>query len=548
MKMVAIMIALLAGQLDLPQVKVQVDPPKVGVKVDLPPPGRLSPLGDIKLGSPGQELEAILQQERARLDGIAEKSVDAAEKNAAVLLLRTIPPANPQPALEGFRFELLPEVVTEKELEGIKQWQASGRLKSLRDETVEELWKVARKAAGQDQFRITDQALRAIVRRDITQEEAWRLLGYLAWQDGCATPYAVAQMQKGHVQHSKYGWIESSWQAHLDAGQLPIGIDTRTKKVVWGPADEANRAHAEWKNAWEIVTEHFRIRSNLGFADAVAFGRKLEAFYPFFFSLMADLIGPELPLAKRWRVKNLRPAVSPVVHQVAYFASKDDYIRELLPIEGESIAESIGYYRRPPQNAGSRQRGGRGMSYFFHDPGGQLPVEATLFHEASHQLLFETAGRDKLDANRGHYWLFEGLGTCFETVVVKSDREINFGKPVGARMDVARQRILENRVFTPYEVMEGYGQISFNMASKVHDHYAQAMALTLYFLVGADARTRDIFMDYARDAYKGRMRGARGLSDRLGQESIKLDSSFIKYLRLTDTKKPIEVIEKKVCE
>ena len=543
MNSLAIIFWIVLGQVDPSPAGLRIDPPKVDLivpppRVDVPPPGRLSPLGDINFRSGSQELEAILRQERTRLAEIASKSSSASEKTAIQQLTAAIPALPANPAIEGIRFQLLPEVVTEKDFPAIDHWSATKPLKALRDETVDQLWKVARKSSMQETFRITDQALRAIVSRDLDQDEAWRLLGYTPWQDGWATPFAIAQMQKGHVQHPKFGWIDRSWQAPLESGQLPVGVDARTKKVVWGPADEANRAHADWKNAWEIVTEHFRIRSNLPFAEAVAFGRKLEAFYPFFFSQMADLIGPELPLAKRWRVKNLRPAVLLIVHQVAYFASKDDYVRELTPIEGESIAESIGYYRRPPQNAGSRQRGGRGMSYFFHDPGGQLPVEATLYHEASHQLLFETAGRDKLDANRGHYWLFEGLGTCFETVQVVSDHEIRFGVPAGARMDVARARILESRIFTPFEVLQAYGQTSFNIPSKVHDHYAQAMALTLYFLVGADARTRDIFMDYARDAYKGRLRGARGLAERLGAESTALDASFVKYLRQTSTKKP----------
>jgi hypothetical protein len=317
----------------------------------------------------------------------------------------------------------------------------------------------------------------------------------------------------------------------LNEGLLPIGKDARTNKVAFGPAAEADAAHADWSNAWEVVTEHFRIRSNVEFAEAVAFGHKLEAFHQFFFSQMADLIGPDLPLAKRWRVKLMKPAPSPIEHRVAYFADKSEYVQALTPLEGPSIAESIGYYRRPPQGANSRQRGGRGMSYFFQDKGGQLPVEATLFHEASHQLLFETAGRDRLDTNRGHYWLFEGLGTCFETVRVEGGDVVRFARPSGPRMDVARKRILEDKTYTPYEIFEAYGKAGFELPSKIHDHYAQAMALTLYFLTHPDPRTRDVFLDYARDAYKGRLRGGRGLAARLGTESGAIDEALIDYLK-----------------
>ena len=81
--------------------------------------------------------------------------------------------------------------------------------------------------------------------------------------------------------------MDQEWIEPLARGQLPIGADSITKKIAWGPADQANAAHSDWENAWEIVTEHFRIRSNVGFDQAVAFGRKLEAFYQFFFSQMA---------------------------------------------------------------------------------------------------------------------------------------------------------------------------------------------------------------------------------------------------------------------
>ena len=514
------------AQIQIPEVRV----PEIRVAIP-PPAGQIDISIDLSTSSPGQDLETILAQERKFLEKWSKNDTDQAQRMAAEAILKQLGTIGQDISLTGFRFEILPDYVPKSGWGMTAEWLKSRQLQAFRDSTVDQLWKVARKAAQQDRFRITDQALRAIIRRDTNQQEAWRLLGYLAVTDGWATPYAEAQKERKRILHPKFGWMDQEWIEPLARGQLPIGADSITKKIAWGPADQANAAHSNWENAWEIVTEHFRIRSNVGFDQAVAFGRKLEAFYQFFFSQMADLIGPELPLARRWRMKTMKPAVSPIVHHVSYFADKDQYVKELTPLEGDSIAESIGYYRRPPQNANGRQRGGRGMSYFFQDSGGQLPVEATLYHEASHQLLFETAGRDRLESNRGHYWLFEGLGTCFETVQVAEDGAIQFASPVGARMDVARKRILNDHVYTPYEVFEAYGQTGFNIQNKIHDHYAQAMAMTLYFLVGSDARTRDIFLDYARDAYKGRLRGARGLATRLGVEPKVIDESFIQYLK-----------------
>lgn len=497
----------------------------------LPPGPIIAPIGQILFDSPSQDYSTIITEERARLFDLSDRSTDETTRRSAGAILKQLEIPPKDRALQGIRFELMPEVVRHGESTMAFEWNRTRELRDLRDSTIDRLWKLAAKAAFQERFRVTDQALRAIVARDPQQPEAWRVLGYIATVDGWATPYAYAQMERNRVSHPRFGWLDKEWVEPLENGQLPIGKDARTGKVAFGPAAEANAAHSDWANAWEIVTEHFRIRSDVTFEEAVAFGRKLESFHQFFFSTMADLIGPELPLAKRWRAKLSKPVASPVVHHVAYFAEKERYVEELTPLEGPEIADSIGYYRRPPQTANSRQRGGRGMSYFFQDRGGQLPVEATLYHEASHQLLFETAGRDRLDANRGHYWLFEGLGTCFETVKIEDDKHLRFGQPTGPRMDVARKRILEDKVYTPYDVFEAYGKAGFESPAKIYDHYAQAMALTLHFLMHPDPRTRDIFLDYSRDAYKGRLRGNRGLAERLGVNPDDLDRQLIEYLK-----------------
>jgi hypothetical protein len=497
----------------------------------LPPAPRIAPIGQIVLDSPSQEFATILTEERKALVELAERSPDESTRRSAAMILKLSEPIPEDRAITGIRFALMPEVLRNGEPGIAFEWNRTRSLRDLRDTTVDRLWKLASKAAFQERFRVTDQALRSIVDRDRNQPEAWRVLGYVATADGWATPYAVAQLERERRLHPRFGWLDRDWIEPLERGELPIGKDSRTGKVAFGPAAEANAAHSDWSNAWEIVTEHFRIRSDVPFEEAVAFGRKLEAFHQFFFSWMADLIGPELPLAKRWRSKLSKPVPSPVTHHVAYFSDKQRYVEELKPLEGPSIAESIGYYRRPPQGANSRQRGGRGMSYFFQDKGGQLPVEATLYHEASHQLLFETAGRDRLDSNRGHYWLFEGLGTCFETVSLLETGHLQFGAPRGPRMDVARKRILEDKTYTPYDVFEAYGKTGFESPAKIYDHYAQAMALTLHFLMHPDPRSRDIFFDYARDAYKGRIRGNRGLAERIGLETGAIDEQFIEYLK-----------------
>ena len=48
---------------------------------------------------------------------------------------------------------------------------------------------------------------------------------------------------------------------------------------------------------------------------------------------------------------------------------------------------------------------------------------------SAHQLLFESAGRQNYDRNVGNYWVFEGLGTYFETVEFAAEFRVNGGGP-----------------------------------------------------------------------------------------------------------------------
>ena len=67
-------------------------------------------------------------------------------------------------------------------------------------------------------------------------------------------------------------------------------------------------------------------------------------------------------------------------------------------------------------------------------------MTATLYHEVSHQLLFESAGRrTTIERNVGNYWVFEGLGTYFETLTAEPDGSLRIGGLVGPRIDEARR-------------------------------------------------------------------------------------------------------------
>jgi hypothetical protein len=299
--------------------------------------------------------------------------------------------------------------------------------------------------------------------------------------------------------------------------------------VRWLAAVDADRLRAGWKPPWQIFTEHFEVQTNLPLAEAISFGRRLEAFHDLFSALMADLLGDNLPLARRFRDPALVGEPTSKPHLVYYFASKDEYAEHLSPRYGAEIAQSLGFYD-PPRPG----RGGRSPAYFFHDPGGQLPVTANLYHEVSHQLLFEMAGPNQYTKNFGNYWVFEGLGTYFETVEPQPDGSIEVGGLVGPRIAEAIKALVDQGRAIPLAQFVALGEDAFKRDdSGIYLRYQEGMALTVFLMQARQGTYRDGFLDYVRDAYRGRIKRTTGrsLQDRLGQPYATLEAQLLSFLK-----------------
>jgi len=385
---------------------------------------------------------------------------------------------------------------------------------------------------------LADECLREVVARDPGHAGAHRLLGYLPHGGGWATPFAVDKQKRGFVVHPTFGWVEADWVPHLDRGDLPAprvaGRPTR-----WLPVAEADELRREFAKGWQISTEHFLVVTNVPLSEAIDFGRRLEALYDLFFSIMADVIGPDLPLHQLARKPGEAPGLPKRTHQVWYFADKEQYIRCLQPVQGEGVRDNLGTYL-PAREAKAYGKGGK--SFFFRDPGGQLDVTETLYHEVSHQLLFESGVADRYDPARGQFWVLEGLGTYFETLRPQPDGSLRYGGLVGRRIEVAQERLVAKKEFIPIGRLTSMNKFVFNGGGggDIYLNYVEAMALTVYLMQAHDRRHREGFLDYARDAYRGRVHGnvGRKLDDRLGTSFAELDRDFLAYIRPAAVARP----------
>jgi hypothetical protein len=477
----------------------------------------------------GRELEAarrsILTRERADLEKLADELSRTGSTQAAAEVRGRLPrPARPDGAT---RFVPLLDIVPARPAS--QPGAGLSRLHDIQARSSSALFDLAKRAAGSDSphYALASACLRDVLDRQPDHREARRLLGYAPHQAGWARPYAIQRLKEGSVNHPTFGWVKADWVPHLDRGELPT--PPSRDKVRWLPAADADRMRADWKPPWQIFTEHFEIQTNVSLADAIGFGRRLEAFHDLFMSLLADVLGENLPLARRFRDPALVGEPASKRHVVYYFASKQQFVDYLTPNYGAEIQDSLGFFD-PPKAA----RGGRAPAYFYYYADGQLPIEANLYHEVSHQLLFETAGRNAYTANLGNYWVFEGLGTYFETIEPQPDGSLEVGGLVGRRAEEAIKSLVDQDQLIPLAQFVAMGEKAFmNPDPGRYLRYQQAEVLTIFLMQWHDGTYREGFFDYIRDAYRGRIKRGSGrtLMDRLGQPYSTLEAQFLAFLK-----------------
>jgi hypothetical protein len=479
--------------------------------------------------------EAILKREAKELDALAQRLELRGDSDGAATVRRLLAAAG---AHRGIRsLNPLPQVVPGRR-EGLAsvggkpgQTTASSEreeLEKVQSRVASELFALAKGAAATNPPHLAQTALclRAVLQRMPDHSEARRLTGYVPYNGGWARPFAVRQIKAGNVDHPIFGWVPADWVAHLDRGELPAPASRAQKQVRWLSAREADTLRSSWQNPWQIATEHFEIQADVPLGEAVEFARRLEAFYDLFFTLMADVVGENLPLARRLRSAALSGEGIYRPHQVSYFASIEEFVEHLTPLAGAGINGSLGYYN-PPRPG----KGNRAVAYFFRDRGGQLPATATLYHEVSHQLLFESAGPNAYTKNAGNYWVFEGLGTYFETVTPRSDGTLEFGGLAGPRMAATRKMLAADK-FVPLDQFLQLDQNAFSRDDRIQENYQQAMALAVFLMQWDGGAYRDAFLDYVRDAYRGRIKRTTGrsLEDRVGKPLPVLEAQLRTFL------------------
>ena len=159
-----------------------------------------------------------------------------------------------------------------------RQWQS--QLRTQRRKHAQALFVLSRRVLKARYTSFAYDLVRETTVSDPDLRPARLLLGFVRSGNRWVTPFAAKQLGRRHVWHSKFGWLPASHVEKYESGQ-------RYFKRHWVSLEREAELRREFRNAWEVRTDHFLVRTNHSLEKGVALAESLETFYRFFHSSFA---------------------------------------------------------------------------------------------------------------------------------------------------------------------------------------------------------------------------------------------------------------------
>ena len=397
-------------------------------------------------------------------------------------------------------------------------WQAPVNVASLSDRELpasahldvplslpqnERLWRIEFRNLRQDLARILYLLSRRVLNAG-NPHAAWRLIHEVLWYDSdygrartllgyeqfggqWVTPFAARKMRDRFVWHDRFGWLPAVHVERYENGD-------RFFRNRWRTAQQEADLRRLWTNAWEIETDNYKLKTNVSLEEGVELAKKLEVFhewfqraFPAFFNTPAQLkvlfgAGPRGRRAKRKQF---------VVH---YYRSKEEYVRRLVA-RNPGIEISNGIYS-PDDHT----------SHFYVDP--DSDIESTVYHEATHQILYELNPKQRRIADNEHFWIVEGFACYIESFRPLGDG-VSIGNPDYVRFYFAKKNLTKDGIFVPLDRFASLNKIAFQAPIGIRERYTQASGGVHFYMHYENGRYRDAMIDHLAALYRPIAQGFR---------------------------------------
>ncbi len=387
------------------------------------------------------------------------------------------------------------------------------QMRHLRDECAADLYRLARSALRADLYSLAFSLIGDVLRMNPDHELARRIKGFRRFEDperrddpsyaGEWVSAFEAQMRGGrepHVLHEQFGWIPKKDVARWEQGLRPW-------KRTWVSAEKEALLRRDFRNAWEIRSEHFLVRTNVSREAGVEVSSRLEAFYDWLTGSFPAFFESPAALRQRFEKAHVRrrsgPRSEPM--KVMYFATREEYERRTRGYVPPGI-ETYGLYWQPDSTA-----------YFFYNP--DDPDMDTICHEATHQILDLHTRRARVTAARAlarqrrrpseewilgrqsEFWIIEGLACYLESFRIV-DGQVTVGDPTHVRIEAARVRLLRDQFYVPLETFCRLGKDAFQQHPQRSRLYSQASGVTHFLMHYDQGRYRDALVTLLSSVYQ----------------------------------------------
>jgi hypothetical protein len=391
-----------------------------------------------------------------------------------------------------------------------RQWRT--QLRYERKEFARKLYLLSRKALHDGNPAYAYDLVRELAVHDPDHVKARELLGYVQYKDEWVTPFARRMLLKGYVWHDQFGWLPQTHLPRYLNGERFV-VDK------WMSAAKEAEIRRDFAQAWVIQTDHYRIRTNYSLERGVELGQALEQFYEFFHQTFAGFFNdPE-------QLQRLFDGKSPVVNKegkpylVNYYRTRDEYVNRL-DRAFPQIRVTNGIYLTGDRTA-----------HFYHDP--MNDHEATLFHEGTHQLFFESHNQNRPIGEMAHFWIIEGIA-CYMESFRRGDGEFSVGDPRYIRFAGARMNGLDQHYYVPFQEFDGLGMREFQNAPMLVKNYTQAAGLAHFFMQAQGGRYRDALVAHLVQLYSAntlKRSSPQRLDELTGVTPRELDRQYLDWLK-----------------
>lgn len=348
---------------------------------------------------------------------------------------------------------------------------------------------------------------------------ARELYGYIRQGEEWMTPFERDQLRAGKVEHPDFGWLPASHVKRYEEGE-------RYFRGTWVTAAKEAEIRRDFHHAWNVRTEHFNISTNVSLEQGVMLGKKLEIFHDYFKQTFTLFYNSPAQLRRLFDQNAGRAKNRTQLYEVHFFREKKEYVDALVS-RIPQIAMTNGLYQLTDRT-----------SYFYFDP--EANLDATLFHEATHQLMYESHLRARDVGELAHFWIIEGIACYMESFRVEEDPEgeliYDVGDPRFVRFYWARYRLLEEDYYSPLSTFSRLGMVPFQTGSQqeLQRRYSQASGLSHFFMHYDDGKYRNALMLHMAQLYHSDprvQRAAQGLDVLTGVPYPTLDRQYREYLQ-----------------